>query len=265
MSVASQSATVTYMVPDPTLVELLRQSQKILFFTGAGISTDSGIPDFRGPQGVWKNRQPVYYHDFMNSHAARIEHWDFKLEGWQLFRNARPTPAHKAIARLGAIGHVLLVVTQNIDGLHSAAGTPRDQLVEIHGTNAEIQCQSCGERTEPEPHYRAFAEIREPPACHCGGLLKAATISFGQDLVAEDMQRASESAENTDLVVTLGSTLSVYPAAFLPLIACERGVPYVIVNRGETAHDHHAGVRLRLEGDVQELFPPAANAALEAS
>ena len=249
--------------PDRRLVSLLREAQRILFFTGAGISTDSGIPDFRGPQGVWKTRQPVYYQDFMASEDARIESWDFKLEGWDQFREARPTPAHEAIVHLEQASKVLMLVTQNIDGLHTKAGTDPSRLVEIHGTNSEVECQTCLERSDPAPHYEYFRDTRQPPRCHCGGFLKAATISFGQNLVQADLERAVSAAGETDLVVALGSTLSVYPAASLPLSAVERGVPYVIVNRGTTDHDRCAGLTLRLEGDVQQLFPPAVTAALQ--
>src|SRR6266566_9531257 len=231
------------------LVEYLRASQRMLLFTGAGISTGSGIPDFRGPDGVWKRRQPVYYQDFMRSEAARIEHWDFKLEGWTGFRDARPNATHQAIVRLERAGKVVAVVTQNIDGLHSRAGTAADHLVELHGTNSLIECQTCGRRSDPEPHFEYFRKTRKPPVCDCGGFLKPATISFGQNLRNEDLQRAESAAKAADLVLALGSTLSVYPAANIPLLAAARGVPYVIINRGPTDHDHLPEVSLRLEGD----------------
>ncbi len=247
--------------PDPRLVELLRNAGDILIFTGAGISTGSGIPDFRGPQGVWKTRQPVYYQDFMTSEEARVEAWVFKLESWESFRDARPTATHTAIVELERTGRLLLVITQNIDGLHQKAGTSRDKLIEIHGTNSEIECQSCRGRSDPEEHFKQFAATRQPPVCRCGGYLKSATISFGQNLVEDDLEAASKAAQQSDLVVALGSTLGVYPAASLPLIAAERGVPYVIVNRGETEHDGRSGVTLRLEGNVDELFAPACLAA----
>ncbi len=242
------------------LVALIRGASSILIFTGAGISTGSGIPDFRGPQGIWKRRPPVYYQQFMRSEAARLESWEFKLESWELFRDARPTPTHHAIVDLERAGRLLMVVTQNIDGLHAKAGTTREKLIEIHGTNSEIECQSCGARSDPESHFQQFIATRSPPVCPCGGFLKSATISFGQDLVEEDMKRAAEMARRTDLVVALGSTLGVYPAASLPLMAAERGVPYVIVNRGATEHDCHPGVTLRLDGSVDGLFAPACRA-----
>jgi len=246
------------------LVELMRGSRKMLVFTGAGISTSSGIPDFRGPEGVWKRRQPVYYHDFMRSEAARVEHWDYKLEGWPAFREARPNAAHEAIVRLELAGKVQAVVTQNIDGLHARAGTPPERLVELHGTNSYVECQTCGRRSDPEGHFEYFRKTRRPPVCECGGYLKPGTISFGQNLRNEDLERAEAAANAADLVVALGSTLSVYPAANIPLLAANRGAPYVIINRGATEHDELPEVTLRLEGDVGELFPPAVAAALAA-
>jgi len=248
---------------DGTLVELLRRAQKLLVFTGAGISTGSGIPDFRGPEGVWKRRQPVYYHDFMRSEAARIEHWDYKLEGWPAFREARPNATHEAIVRLERAGKLLLLVTQNIDGLHSKAGTSAAKLVELHGTNSLVECQSCGKLSDPEPHFECFRKTRRPPVCECGGFLKPATISFGQNLRPDDLEHAQQAALEADLVLALGSTLSVYPAAGIPLLAATRGVPYVIINRGPTEHDDRPEVTLRLEGDVAEIFAPAVDEAMK--
>ena len=247
------------------LVELLRGSKQMLLFTGAGISTGSGIPDFRGPEGVWKRRQPVYYHDFMRSEAARIEHWDYKLEGWPAFQAARPNATHKAIFRLEQAGKVVAVLTQNIDGLHSRAGTSPEHLVELHGTNSFVECQTCGRRTDPAAAFEYFRKTHRPPLCECGGYLKPATISFGQNLRNEDLELAEAAAEAADLVVALGSTLSVYPAANITLLAANRGVPYVIINRGLTEHDELPEVTLRLEGDVGEIFPPAVDKALSPS
>jgi len=244
------------------LVRLLRAAKEILVFTGAGISTGSGIPDFRGPGGVWERRKPVYYQDFMRSEAARIEHWDYKLEGWDAFRTAQPNATHRAIVELERAGRLLLLVTQNIDGLHTRAGTSAERLVELHGTNSLVECQSCGRRTDPESHFEYFRRTRKPPQCECGGFLKPATISFGQNLRSEDLDRAEAAATECDLVMALGSTLSVYPAANIPLLAAQRGVPYVIINRGSTEHDELPQVMLRIEADVTEVFPPAVSAAL---
>src|SRR3954453_21899378 len=193
--------------PAVTLSEYLRASRDAVIFTGAGISTGSGIPDFRGPQGVWKRRQPVYFNDFMSSEAARIEHWDYKLEGHDAFRDARPNAVHLAIAELEKAGKLGAVVTQNIDGLHALAGTSAERLVELHGTNALVECQSCHWRGDPEPHFEDFRRTRPPPTCECGGFLKPATISFGQNLDPREIERASTAIAGLDLVVALGSTL----------------------------------------------------------
>ena len=234
----------------------------MMIFTGAGISTGSGIPDFRGPQGVWKRRQPVYFQDFLTSEAARIEHWDYKLEGWDGFRMAQPNAVHLAIVALENAGKVLMVVTQNIDGLHALAGTSPDRLVELHGTNLLVECVSCKLRTDPEPHFEFFRAHRKPPICQCGGFLKPATISFGQSLERPTLERAEQAAREADLVVSLGSTLSVYPAASFPLMAAQRGIPYVVINRGATDHDNEPAVSLRIDGDVGEIFPRAVERAL---
>jgi NAD-dependent deacetylase len=244
------------------LVDYLRSSRQALIFTGAGISTGSGIPDFRGPQGVWKRRQPVYFQDFLTSEAARIEHWDYKLEGWEGFRNAQPNAVHRAIVDLEKAGKVLAVVTQNIDGLHSLAGSSPERLVELHGTNLFVECVACRSRSDPPPHFEFFRAHRMPPLCECGGFLKPATISFGQSLEPDTLERAGQAAMSADLVIALGSTLSVYPAASFPLMAAQRGVPYVVINRGATDHDHESAVSLRIEGDVADIFPAAVKATL---
>lgn len=250
-------------MPDSRLVHHLKTARRILIFTGAGVSTASGIPDFRGPGGVWTRRAPVYYDDFMSSESARIEHWDYKLEAWSAFRAAKPNQVHQSIVALERAGKVLAVVTQNIDGLHTLAGS--ENAIELHGTNALVECQTCFWRGDPEPHYQFFRVHRKPPLCHCGGFLKPATISFGQNLNPVDLERATDAAHGCDLVVALGSTLSVYPAASFPLLAAQRGVPYAIINRGPTDHDHEPSVALRLDGDIIEIFPPAVEAALAAN
>jgi NAD-dependent deacetylase len=249
-------------MPSPALTDYLKKSRRMMIFTGAGVSTASGIPDFRGPGGVWTKRVPVYYDDFMSSETARIEHWDYKLEAWPAFKAARPNEVHHAIVALEEAGKVVAVVTQNIDGLHSLAGTK--SLIELHGSNALVECQTCLWRGDPEPHYEFFRIHRKPPLCHCGGFLKPATVSFGQNLRPADLEQATEVARDCDLVVALGSTLSVYPAASFPLLAAQRGVPYVIINRGPTDHDHQPSVSLRLDGSLVEIFPPAVKAALAA-
>jgi NAD-dependent deacetylase len=252
------------MMVEERLVEWLRISRRILIVSGAGVSTASGIPDFRGPAGVWTRRRPVYYQEFLTSEAARIEYWDFKLESWEIYQRARPNAVHDAIVALERAGKVLAIVTQNVDGLHRRAGTSEDRLIELHGTDLLVECQSCRATSEPGPHFARFKATRRPPRCTCGGVLKSATISFGQSLRAADLERASTAAARADLVLALGSTLSVYPAAAIPLLAAGRGVPYIIINQGATDHDAHPALTLRLEGDVTAVVPPAVDAVLAA-
>ena len=239
------------------LSSMITTSERLLVFTGAGISTASGIPDYRGPEGVWNTRRPVFYDKFMSRHDARVEYWRQKAEDHEAFGSARPNAVHRAIAELQRAGRIELVVTQNVDGLHRVAGTASGLLVEIHGTNALIECQSCGERSDPDEHFASFEETGEPPVCDCGGYLKPATISFGQQLRAVDLARAFEAAKRADVVVALGSTLSVTPAADIPLEAARHGASYAIVNRGATEHDRSPFVSLRIEGDVSDIFPEA--------
>ena len=247
---------------DARLVEHLRRAQRILVFCGAGVSTASGIPDFRGPNGVWRRRRPVEYSEFLASDAARVEYWDYKLESWAIYQRARPNAVHDAIVALEQAGKIAAVVTQNVDGLQRRAGTSPAILVEMHGTDLLVECQTCHATSDPAPHFASFEATRRPPMCACGGILKSATISFGQSLRPADLERAAAAAMRADLVLALGSTLSVYPAASIPLLAAERGTPYVVVNRGITEHDEHPSVTLRLDGDVTSIVPPAVEEAM---
>jgi NAD-dependent deacetylase len=244
------------------LAEYLRAAQRILVFTGAGISTASGIPAFRGEGGVWTTRQPVYYQDFMAREESRIEYWRYKLEMWEAHGDAQPNAVHQAILQLEQANKVAMVVTQNVDGLHRAAGTSEDLLVEVHGTGTLVECQSCGDRNEVVPSFAAFKETGEPPVCHCGGYLKPATISFGQSLREEDLARAFAATALCDLVIALGSTLSVSPANGIPLDGAQRGAKYIIINRDETDHDHLQEVTLRLNDELEDVFPSAVEKAL---
>jgi NAD-dependent protein deacetylase/lipoamidase len=249
-------------VIDPRLAARIAASHRIMLVCGAGVSTASGIPDFRGPGGVWTRRRPVYYAEFLASEAARVEYWDYKLETWEIYQHAQPNAVHHAIVALERAGKVAAVVTQNVDGLHRRAGTSPEVLVELHGTDLLVECQTCHATSDPAPHFAAFKATGRPPYCDCGGVLKSATISFGQSLRATDLDRAAAAAARADLVLALGSTLSVYPAASVPLLAVERGTPYIIVNRGPTGHDDLPSVTLRLDGDVNALVPAAVEAAL---
>ncbi len=238
------------------LAALMRNARKMLVFTGAGISTGSGIPDFRGPNGIWKTRQPVYYDEFLASEEKRVEYWDYKYEGYEGFRDAVPNATHAAIAELERMGRLQALVTQNIDGLHQAGGSSPDLVIEVHGTNRWTECVGCGDRRDPAPAMAFFAAERATPRCDaCGGFLKLATISFGQSLDTAVLERAVRAAERADFALSLGSTLSVHPAASIPLIPVRNGVPYVIINRGETDQDELA--TLKIDADVADVVPPA--------
>ncbi|MCY3775196.1 MAG: Sir2 family NAD-dependent protein deacetylase [Candidatus Aminicenantes bacterium] len=235
------------------LVEKLRGRPRFLVFTGAGISTGSGIPDFRGPQGIWKKWTPVYYQEFLSSREARIRHWQYKLEGWEGFRDAKPNAAHRALSRLDRRGRLDTVVTQNIDGLHQLAGHPPGRVIELHGTNRMVECTGCGARQDPDPVYSEFARTGDPPRCSCGGFLKPATVSFGQAMPRDKLASAFEAAARAQVVCSIGSTLEVEPAASVPRAAHQGGAFYAIINRGATAHDRIAD--LKVEADVNRVLP----------
>ncbi len=245
------------------LGKLIGGADAILILTGAGISTASGIPDFRGPKGIWKTERPVHFDQFLESEKRRRAYWDQKVRAAAVFHGATPNPVHVACFDLERAGKVESIVTQNIDGLHSDAGTSPDRLVEIHGTGREAACLSCHARTPIEPHIDSYVSTGTVPICaECGGLVKPATISFGQSLDPMSLHRANEAAVRCDLVVALGSTLGVYPAADIPYAATSRGIPYAIVNQGATEHDHWPTLTLRIDGDVTTVFPLAVKAAL---
>ncbi len=238
------------------LVDLLGAAKHICAFTGAGISTGSNIPDFRGPQGVFKTRPPVYYQEFMMSDRARREYWAFKHASYPAFRNAEPNAVHRALVRLETMGKLNAVVTQNVDGLHQRAGTSSERLFELHGTNREAECDACGVREPPERCMAEFGRTGRPPCCvSCGGWMKPAVVMFGQPLDPATLEGAFAASATSDLVLALGSSLVVTPAADIPLAGVRRGADYVIVNQGETPHDRLA--TLRIDGDVIEYLPAA--------
>ena len=217
------------------------------------MSTGSGIPDFRGPKGLWHRIRPVYFDEFMTSHEARLRHWQYKMDGWREFRDARPNAAHKALYELDRMGRLDGLVTQNIDGLHQLTGHPEEKVIELHGTNRKVECVACQKIFEPDPFFEQFGETGEPPLCQCGGFLKPATISFGQAMPQDKLQAAFNWAGRADLVVSVGSTLEVEPAASVPRSAKDNGASYVVINQGSTAHDRLAD--LRIEDDVNVFLP----------
>jgi NAD-dependent deacetylase len=241
-----------------SLTEFLVSAERIVVFTGAGISTGAGIPDYRGPEGVWKTRPEISLSDYLEDPAKQERYWDFKSEDWQRLLEIQPTPAHFALVRLQELGKLRALITQNIDGLHSRSGIAPDKLIELHGRIDRIACVGCGYSGEAGAWYQGFLSTGIVPDCpHCGHVLKPGVIQFGENLRADDLRRAQEALFDVDLVLAIGSTLAVQPAATFPLMAARMGVPYVILNRGETAHDGLPHVSLRLEGDIQELLPAA--------
>ena len=230
---------------------LIAASRRILAFTGAGVSTASGIPDFRSPGGVWSRFQPVLYPDFLASHDARRRYWEMRRMMWPDFARAEPNLLHRTLARLEAEGRLFGVVTQNIDGLHELGGSQR--VVALHGTNRRVQCVACARTDDMAPLMESLAVDEVPRCSACGGWLKAATISFGQALDPEVLRDAFDCAARSDLLLTLGSSLVVYPAAALPEAAVAARAKLVIVNREATPLDSLATAVLH--GELQEIVP----------
>ena len=238
------------------LEDLVQRSATVVGFTGAGISTESGVPDFRSPNSPWMRNKPIPFEAFVRSEEARKVAWRRKFAMDDLYRDARPSRAHLALASLVAAGKMPAVITQNIDGLHQASGIPADRVVELHGNGTYAACLSCGRRHELAWVRPRFEAAGEPPACEsCGGLLKAATISFGQAMPEGPMRRAQELARACDLLLVLGSSLVVYPAAAIPVLAKRSGARLAIVNREPTELDELADLVIHAEiGPVLERF-----------
>lgn len=219
----------------------LKHSTAIVFFTGAGISTESGVPDFRSPGGVWTKYQPVLFHDFLASESARIQHWQLKKATYELFKTVQPNIGHHAICEFERRGQLLGLITQNIDGLHKLAGISEDKLIELHGTDRLVTCLHCDKRYEPVDVYENLGEEFTAPTCdECGGFLKSANISFGQSMPVVAMQRAQTWSEQADVFIVVGSSLQVQPAASSPVIAKRSGALLAIVNRDPTPLDDMA-------------------------
>ncbi len=235
------------------LAELIGAAREVVIFTGAGISTESGIPDFRSPNGIWSKVEPIWFDDFVASEAARLEDWRRRFAFRDEFTAAEPNVAHLAIARLVAAGKCRAVITQNIDGLHQRAGVPADALIELHGNATFATCLDCGRRHELADLEKVIAETGRSPRCTaCGGLVKAAIVSFGQAMPAVEMRRAEQAIETADLFVAIGSSLQVQPAASLPVAAKYQGAKLVIVNRDPTPLDDLADRVLR--GSIGTVF-----------
>ena len=230
------------------LRDLLSQSRRAVVFTGAGISTESGIPDFRSPGGIWTKYQPIYFDDFLRSEEMRRESWRRKFGMENVLSAAKPNRGHLAIAQLVRRSLVSHVITQNIDNLHQDSGVPDDQVIELHGNNTYARCLDCHERYEIDPIREAFLRDETLPICdRCGGHVKTATISFGQAMPEREMRLAQEATLNCDLMLVAGSSLVVFPAAGFPVMAKQNGAKLVIVNRDPTEMDALADLVLHTE------------------
>lgn len=220
------------------LSQYIDEASNIVIFTGAGISTESGIPDFRGPQGVWKTNTPIYFQDFIGSEEVRKDSWKRKFSGQDIIKKAKPNIGHLAVAEVINKHESAYLITQNVDNLHQDAGVPDDKITEIHGNAHYASCLDCGIRYELNSIKKAFLENETVPYCDsCGGIIKTATISFGQPMPEEGMQIAQRKTLGCDLFITIGTSLVVYPAAGFPKLAKEIGAKLVIINNEPTDFD----------------------------
>jgi NAD-dependent deacetylase len=230
------------------LAGLIDAARRVVVFTGAGISTESGIPDFRSPNGIWSKNTPIYFDEYIQSADARIEAWRRKFEIDKDMIGAEPNRGHRAVAKLVRTGKVSAVITQNIDGLHQESGVADEQMIELHGNGTYATCLTCATRYELEPIKAAFQSDGTLPECRfCAGIVKTATISFGQAMPEGPMERARDETLASDLFLAIGSSLVVYPAAGFPAMAKRNGAKLVILNREPTDLDEIADIVLNRE------------------
>jgi NAD-dependent deacetylase len=230
------------------LRDMIGSAKRIVAFTGAGISTESGIPDFRSPGGIWTKYQPIYFDDFMSSDEMRREAWRRKFATDETMQKAEPNAGHRALAKLVEQGKMTAIITQNVDGLHQRSGVPEARIIELHGNSTYASCLDCGHRYELEPIKKAFVGKGTLPLCQkCDGIVKTATISFGQAMPEIQMARAQDETTACDLFIVLGSSLVVYPAAAFPRVAKRKGANLVIVNRDPTDQDEDADLVVHAE------------------
>jgi NAD-dependent protein deacetylase/lipoamidase len=244
------------------LADAWRAADRVVVLSGAGLSTASGIPDFRSPGGRWERYQPVEYPDFLASATARERYWRYKGETWRVIRAAEPNPAHVALAALARAGRVELLVTQNVDGLHERSGFPPERLVNIHGTDSEVECVACHRRAPRAEAQVAWEGGTAVPCCACGGAWKPATISFGQQLVAEDLERALRTAAACDLFVAVGTSLVVGPINQMLPLAVRGRARAAILTASETPFD--AVADWKLAAPLTDVLPPLRDRVLAA-
>ncbi len=230
------------------------QASRVVGFTGAGVSTESGVPDFRGPGGIRARNRIVDFQEFLASEEGRVEYWRQKVEAWPAMRDAKPNAGHRAFVRLHEQGKLEMMITQNIDGLHQRSGLPHGKVLELHGTTLEVECLSCGDRiSSDEACERVHAGEKAPSCRECGGFLKPATVSYGQSMPVDVMTSAVQTAENCDVLLAVGSSLVVEPAASIPRVARQRGARLVIVNREATPLDSIA--HCVVQGEIGTVLP----------
>ncbi|MBI4523942.1 MAG: Sir2 family NAD-dependent protein deacetylase [Deltaproteobacteria bacterium] len=232
----------------------IRSSRNIVFFTGAGISTESGIPDFRSPGGIWTKYTPVYFDDFVNNEAERIRYWKMKKESLETYKkNVNPNLGHYSIKAFEDRGQLLGLITQNVDGLHAIAGVSKDKIVELHGTDRKVVCLECSRLYPCDEIYSRLVGDFKPPLCDdCNGILKPATVSFGQAMPVEAMKRAQALSQSAEMFVVVGTSLQVQPAASFPVIAKQSGAFVAIVNRDATPLDDVADYNFK--GEIGDFF-----------
>lgn len=230
------------------LTSLIGNAKRIVAFTGAGISTESGIPDFRSPGGIWTKYQPIYFDDFMSSEEMRRESWRRKFATDEVMLKAEPNAGHRALAKLVEQGRLTAIITQNVDGLHQRSGVPSTKIIELHGNATYASCLDCGHRHELDAIRKMFLGDGKLPLCEkCDGIVKTATISFGQSMPEIQMARAQDETLACDLFIVLGSSLVVYPAAGFPRIAKRKGAKLAILNRDPTDQDSDADLVIHAE------------------
>jgi NAD-dependent deacetylase len=232
------------------------EAKHLVIFTGAGISTESGIPDFRSPGGVWDRFDPdeFTYQKFLFDEEARRKSWEVSQQSWPVIREANPNKAHLAIAELEQLGKLEVVITQNIDDLHQRSGVPEEKIIELHGTTKYVYCIECGKRYSREVIQEWLDAGDQSPMCDdCSGILKSATVAFGEPMPVEEVEMAEKHAKECDLFIVIGSSLVVYPAAQLPLTAKRHGGKLVIINMSSTPHDAYAD--MVINGKAGEIMP----------
>lgn len=232
------------------IAELIVNAKRIVVFVGAGLSTESGIPDFRSPGGVWDKYDPedFYFQNFLSSEVSREKYWQMATEMYDSMKDAIPNQAHFAVAELEKLGKLDCLITQNIDGLHYKAGNSPEKVLELHGTAMYVTCLSCNKRYERDAIQFRIAEGNKAPRCdECAGLLKPATISFGQSMPEWETREAYERSAKCNLFIVIGSSLMVQPAAYMPVVAHKGGAKLVIINRDETACDDIADIKVKAQ------------------